>query len=861
MFITALAMGWTGVSMVLMSNRHAEASAQEEWEQNPLRNEAPPAVRDREGPMDLLGESLPARFFYLDRHRRYRAPNDAFAAWFGLPKEAVAGLHVSELVGESAWTLIRPWLDRAYAGEAVDYEMELPYRHGGTRWIHATYTPHRNQQGEVIGLLVVVSNMTRQKRAEEELRFNQDRYRYIFETVGVSIFEEDWSGVRDILVELRATGVTDLRGYLSGHPEIVSKAVEQVRIKDVNEYSVQLFKATSKADLLGALDRIFLPETIEVFVEELVALWENRDIYQAQAPLRTLEGKELSVLFTLVAPKREADWQRIMVTLTDVTALREAEAMVRESEQHLRTALGAGRMSAWAIDLTTDTVSWDAMHAAIFGAAREDVPPGLNGLCSLIHPDDRERVRRSLAASAIQGHFAEEFRITDPNGGLRWISGQGTLVRDHEGRPARLVGVHTDITDRKEAQVCLENFAHELEREVVSRTAALRQSQDQLRALATELTLTEQRERQQFASQLHDHLQQLLVVCKLKLNYAKGLMDGIPSGPALLKELDGAVSNALAYSRSLVAELSPPVLHQHGIMAAIKWLAHWMKENMNLTVIVETQQNSIPLPEAHNILLFQSVRELLINAAKYAGTGRATVRLHVAETDLVIHVQDEGTGFDIATATLSGDSSKNVSSKFGLFSIRERMTALGGSLEIRSALGQGTEATLKLPLAVLPSSQPNLQDRAGEQRPNFQEVPPDRFRERRQAHVRVVLVDDHAMVRRGLRNLLENYPDVAIVGEAEDGEEAVVAADQLMPDVIIMDVNMPGMNGLEATRRIKQRHASTVVIGLSVNADRESLNAMRRAGAVALLTKGAEVSDIYRAMKNALHESISSTPE
>ena len=107
---------------------------------------------------------------------------------------------------------------------------------------------------------------------------------------------------------MRSTGVTDLRAVLNAHPEMVRQALQQVLITDVNQYTLHLFQADSKSALLGALDRIFLPETIEVFKEELIAAWEGRDLYRGHAPLRTLHGDRLTVLFTLVVPKQEEEY-------------------------------------------------------------------------------------------------------------------------------------------------------------------------------------------------------------------------------------------------------------------------------------------------------------------------------------------------------------------------------------------------------------------------------------------------------------------------------------------------------------------------------------------------------------------------
>lgn len=108
------------------------------------------------------------------------------------------------------------------------------------------------------------------------------------------------------------------------------------------------------------------------------------------------------------------------------------------------------------------------------------------------------------------------------------------------------------------------------------------------------------------------------------------------------------------------------------------------------------------------------------------------------------------------------------------------------------------------------------------------------------------------MMRQGLRSVLEAYPDVVVVAEASDGEAAVQTVAQFQPDVVVMDINMPRMNGIEATVRINQSHPRTVIIGLSVNADGENIEAMQRAGARLPLTKEAAVDQLYSAIERAV---------
>jgi DNA-binding NarL/FixJ family response regulator len=120
------------------------------------------------------------------------------------------------------------------------------------------------------------------------------------------------------------------------------------------------------------------------------------------------------------------------------------------------------------------------------------------------------------------------------------------------------------------------------------------------------------------------------------------------------------------------------------------------------------------------------------------------------------------------------------------------------------------------------------------------------------AKIRVLLVDDHAMVRQGLKTVLDSYADIEVVGEAWDGEEAVKAVERLHPAVVLMDINMPKMNGIEATAHIKARHPEIIVIGLSVQAGGANEEAMKKAGAAMLLTKEAAVDELYQAIREAL---------
>ena len=111
-------------------------------------------------------------------------------------------------------------------------------------------------------------------------------------------------------------------------------------------------------------------------------------------------------------------------------------------------------------------------------------------------------------------------------------------------------------------------------------------------------------------------------------------------------------------------------------------------------------------------------------------------------------------------------------------------------------------------------------------------------------------------MRQGLRTVLDGYADLKVVGEAEDGDEAITAVEQLQPDVVVMDLQMQKKNGIEATSAIKARHHDITIIGLSVNADAKNAESMRKAGAAMLLTKEAAVEQLHAAIQDAVYPSL-----
>jgi PAS domain S-box-containing protein len=521
----------------------------------------------------------------------------------------------------------------------------------------------------------------------------------------------------------------------------------------------------------------------------------------------------------------------------------------RRSEEEFRTISEAAPALVWVCDQQGRNTFVNQSWCWYTGQTR-DQARGF-GWIEAMHPDDMTLPSGGNFPTTGDSYEGEcRYRCHD--GSYRWHAFRALPRLNADARIEAWYGVSVDITARKQAEEQLQRWTSELEQAVASRTQSLRQSEERLRALATELNLAEQRERNRLATELHDHLAQMLVLGRLKLSQAR--QSGQVSGQAaeLLVETEQALTESLSYTRTLVADLAPPVLREFGLPAALRWLSDRMRQ-LDLIVTVDVQEaEDFTLPEDQAILLFQSARELLINVAKHAGSPDATLRLVRGDRQLRLEVLDKGTGFNPTDAT---GSTAPLASKFGLFSIRERMKALGGSFELESAIGRGTRAVMVLPMLENSSrpEAPQAESHVPATVPSS-EAPKPLEVAAKHGVSRVLLVDDHVMFRQGLRRMLEGYGDVEIVGEVCNGEEAVAFVGAAQPAIVVMDVNMPKVNGIEATRDIKARYPHVIVIGLSVNPDRNTQALMKKAGADVFLSKEAAVEHLHSAIQRAGRE-------
>jgi PAS domain S-box-containing protein len=678
---------------------------------------------------------------------------------------------------------------------------------GTVRFLSALGRFERNAEGKAVRNYGAMLDVTEHKRAESILLELTQRLTYHVDNSPLAVIEWGpdmrmvrWSGAAEHIFGWKAEEVLgkqmgDFRWiYAEDQAQVAEVSGELMSGRDSNRFSA---------------NRNYRKDGSVVYCE-----WYNSSLVDESGKLRS-----------------------ILSLVLDVTKRKQAEETLRESERLLQTVIDGSTSPIFLKDLEGKFITINASLERMLGISRARIKGKTDFDIAPKEVADywRAHDKQVMAArKAIQIEEAADLQ----DGHHIFLANKFPLV-DADGQIYGVASISHDITERKRVEEELYILTKTLEDRVAERTAEAEQRALQLRQLAAELTLAEQRERQRISLVLHDGLQQILVAAKFQI----ALLEKTKDVQRLTSELAGLIDDGIETSRSLTAELSPPILQQGGLVPALEWLVKWMGDKHGLAVSLASHGKIESAPEAVVILLFQSVRELLFNVAKHAGIRMARVEVLQESGRIRVYVEDEGVGFDPVQLNAQGAKSRGM----GLFSIQERLGYLGGSMEIDSAPGRGSRFTLITPpisikradshvakqsiVSISMASQ--LKDKVGSEK-----------------RIGVILVDDHMVMRQGLAGLIRSEPDIEVIGEASDGQSAIDLARELRPDVVVMDINMPGMDGIQVTRIIHRELPEICVIGLSMFQEGEQQAAMLEAGAVNYLTKtgpSAAIIDAIRA--------------
>lgn len=708
---------------------------------------------------------------------------------------------------ETREAIEREWEQHRKSGQPWNHEYTLVLPDGSARTIWTQGLLTRTHDG-LIHWVGVNLDVTEQHRIREELRQHanalresDERFRLMVQSVqDYAIFHMDPHGI--------------ITSWNEGANRILGYSAEEV----LGHFGAIVFTPEDR--------RQCAPE------RELQTAADRGQASDENWQMRK-DGSRFWASGTTTAVRNEAgELQGFTKIFRDLTERRVAEQALQEKELRLRVALSAAHMGTWLWDIPNNRQTLDESLCGLFGLPSGQTVVSFDEFLKLIHADDRAAVADAFQRSAdddIPLNIA--FRAVRPDGSIVWLKDQGEVFHGTDGKPLFMTGACVDITERKQAEEELRKLNAALDDRVQDQTQKLRRREKRLRALAAQLTRAEQQERKRLAALLHDHVQQFLVAAKMRA----GLMQNAAADEdrSQLQVISELLDEALNATRDMVAELVPPVLHERGLGPALEWLASRMHQQHNLLARINAEPNADPEDESLRELLFHAARELLLNVIKHAHADCAWVDLEQTHGEVVLTVRDLGSGF--VTRERAQDTS------FGLFHLRERLSHVGGQLKIESTPGEGTEVTVRVP-ASLRATTDDVQP--------VTTAAPSKIGDEGE-RLRVLVVDDHEIVRDGVSGLLAMQPDMEVVGIANDGLEAIELVRKIQPNVVIMDINMPHMNGIEATRRIKVEMPQVRIIAFSLHNQADMAQAMRDAGAIAYVAKDAPSHEIVTAIRNA----------
>ncbi|MBI5250230.1 MAG: diguanylate cyclase [Desulfomonile tiedjei] len=283
------------------------------------------------------------------------------------------------------------------------------------------------------------------KRVEIQLRSSENKYRAIFETAPVAIIEEDLSGVKADLQALQAEGVRDLRQYIGNHPELVVKAACTSRIVDVNNATLKLYGASDKTDLIGTLDKMMVPDSLDILKEKMLALAEGYTSLETEMVGRNLHGEQIYLLVRASLPPDMSRTKRAIVTKLDITELKRAQEALARSKREWERTFDAVPDLISIIDREQRIVRVNKALADRLGALPQEL---VGRRCyETFHLEERgpENCPHLMLMADGLPHLSEV--VDERLGGTFVVS--TTPLLDDDGNLAGSVHVARDITERK----------------------------------------------------------------------------------------------------------------------------------------------------------------------------------------------------------------------------------------------------------------------------------------------------------------------------------------------------------------------------------------------------------------------------
>ncbi len=651
-----------------------------------------PSLHDWEEKYRLMAENVNDGVYLLGVDGRYIFVNHAFEKRYGMPKEKFQGLHYLELVSPRERQRAREIFERTAQGEALPlFELECVNSTGGTLRIELNQRP-LYENGRVVAVQGVSRDVTERKEAERALRESEAKFRDLAEYSPNMIFINLKGKVvyaNQRCEEMMGYTREEICGPTFDFMALIApESVETVKknfLKHLSGREVAPYEYTilnKNGDRIHAIiNSKLIPYGSDRAILGIVTDITERK--RAESALKTAHAElEKRVI------ERTAELARANEQLkVELEQRRQAEAECSQSEKRFRELSDLLPSIVFEINRKGRLIYVNQTGFERFGYSEGDLNHGLTADVLIAEKDLKRLYKNMFRLYRRQRLGPGEYLAKGADGREFPVMIHSNAILDEKGRSVGIRGVMIDISDYKQAQ------------------EALAQTRRRLQALASELSLAEERIRRQTALEIHDNIAQSIALATLQLGKVRRL-DLPPGLMSALEEMQALCVESLEGIRLLIADLSSPVLYELGLIPALKALASQLGKRHGLNIGFHAALEHLALDEDVKILIFQSVRELLINVAKHAQTESAEIRVRVKDSFLEAVVADRGVGADLSRVNPQMEAGGG----FGLFSIRERLESVGGRFRFESSPGKGTKVTLMAPVQLEKTNRQNEEE-------------------------------------------------------------------------------------------------------------------------------------------------------
>lgn len=551
--------------------------------------------------------------------------------------------------------------------------------------------------------------------------------------------------------------------------------------------------------------------------------------------------------------KENGDPVRSLGTVQDISYLRQIEKKLKSADERMHLVLKATHDGIWDWNLQTHEDYLSPRWKEIVGYRDEELPNIEASFFELVHPGDQQAVKEAIKRHLEnKDPYCVEMRLRHKDGSYRWILSRGEAIRDVDGKPVRMVGAITDITDLKEAHEELRLLNNELEFRVQQRTAQLKAARDESESASQAKSKFLSRMSHELRTPMNAILgfSQLLEIEELP-SEAQGYVHEIHRAGDYLLEL---INELLDLSRIETGKMSvflQPINVDHAVKTAVE-IVHQQMGEKGIRFSLDCQSELSVM--ADSTRLRQILVNLLSNAVKYnVPNGTIKVTCHAREDGFLrISVIDTGPGIAIEHQAnlfvpferLGAEHSAVEGTGIGLALSKQLAELMGGMLGFESLVHEGKGALFWLDLPIATRAIKTEVNRNRDK-----DIITD------EQHIIILYIEDNSANLRVVEGMLRRRPRFKLIA-ATSGEEGLKLAQRFNPSVILLDIHLPGMDGYAVLDELRRNPETQQIPVVALSADAMDIDVKRglEAGFKYYLTKPVKMNALFNTIERCLDE-------